>query len=365
VTAPLSLPGVDAAVFTSWLEFLYTGARGVEAFSVLFDGFDGGRQEGESEVNVVDKLRQVSGSEDSVARRANVTMDQDLLYCWRSKLFADMHLCVGDTTFATHRAILASRSPYFRSVLLGNYADSTETTFTLPSPPFTPASTMFCLGYTYSGTLEFGNRNFDLSTAFDIWRCAEYLSLSLLRDEIEEKIEAMLNPKRAARIYAFACAPDVNSEHLRQIASPIVVGTFGDVWNSSQIGNLDFHAQKRLVEEVCKGINAESLTSISKSVFTLRRRLALERSEWAQHIRSMLDAIEDRLRDALRLHLGEVVTTAAFVDLTAGVGFSTDVLEWVLELVVGGLTEATAPGAYQALVGSVLLREVSTTGNRR
>lgn len=69
MTAPLSLPGVDAAVFTSWLEFLYTGARGVEAFSVLFDGFDGGRQEGESEVNVVDKLRQVSASEDSVARR--------------------------------------------------------------------------------------------------------------------------------------------------------------------------------------------------------------------------------------------------------------------------------------------------------
>lgn len=69
VTAPLSLQGIDAAVFTTWLEFLYTGARGVEAFSVLFDGFDGGRQEGQSEFNVVDKLRQVSASQDGMARR--------------------------------------------------------------------------------------------------------------------------------------------------------------------------------------------------------------------------------------------------------------------------------------------------------
>lgn len=132
------------------------------------------------------------------------------MYCWRSKLYADLSLSLDDSTgstFAAHRAILASRSPYFKSLLLGNYSDSQQTHFTLPSPPFTSASTMFVLGYCYAGTLDFGNRTFDLTTAFEIWRCAAYLSLSLLQEEVEVKIEQMLNLSRAARIYNFALAP--------------------------------------------------------------------------------------------------------------------------------------------------------------
>ena len=288
-------------------------------------------------------------------------MLQDLLYCWRSKLYSDVSLCLGDnsdTTFASHRALLASRSPYFKSILLGNYADSSQYIFTLPSPPFTPASTTFTLGYIYCGTLAFSDRTFDLTTAMEIFRCADYLGLTLLRDEVEDRIEDVLNVKRAARIFSFASASDVNSLRLRRAASVFVLGNFGDVWGCPQIGNLEFAMQKQLVADVCATINPVSLTAVAKSAFVLRKRIKLEKAPWAEHVRSMVEAIEDRLRDMLGKSLKEIVVSPSFVDLIDGVGFSTDVLEWLLELVVGGLTEAKAPEAYEALVGSVLLREV-------
>lgn len=274
-----------------------------------------------------------------------------------------MHLVVdngtGDppTAFASHRAILASRSPYFHALLLGNFQDSSSTRFTLPSPPFTPAATNFVLGWIYSGTLDFSNRTFDLGTAFDIWRCAAYLSLVHLQHEVEIKIEGMLTLKRAGRIYSFSLAPDVNSLALQRAAGTIVVDHFGDIWNSPTVGNLEFHQQERLVSEVCAKINAACVTAVAKDSFTLRKRIELEKAGWASHVAAMLDAVDDRVRQVLGGNIGEVVLSPAFVDLIDGIGFSTDALAWLLELVVGGLSESNAASVYQALVGSVLLRE--------
>lgn len=121
---------------------------------------------------------------------------------------------------------------------------------------------------------------------------------------------------------------------------------------------LDYEAQKKLVADVCDTIKPASTAAVGKSSFTLRKRLELEKASWAIHIRSMLDAIDDRIGAQLGRSLPEIVLSPAFVDLIDGVGFSTDVLEWLLELAVGGLTEAKAAEAWQALVGSVLLREV-------
>lgn len=49
-------------------------------------------------------------------------------------------------------------------------------------------------------------------------------------EEVEFKIEGMLNLKRAARVYAFALRPDVCSERLQASAAEFVVGQFSDVW---------------------------------------------------------------------------------------------------------------------------------------
>ncbi|KAM0752248.1 hypothetical protein T439DRAFT_204143 [Meredithblackwellia eburnea MCA 4105] len=337
--APLPLAGTDPAMFRACLEHFYSGSEG--EVTVLFEGFDGLR-EGEPELKGIDKLR------------------SDCLFMWRSRLYGDMSIVLEDaqsSTFSAHRSFLASRSPYFRSLLLGSFADSTQTQFKLPSPPFTAASTLFVLGYIYSGTLDFGNRTFDLTTSFEIWRCGAYLQLSLLQEDVEAKIEKMLNNSRAARVYAFAHAPDVGSLRLARLAAPILINKFGETWLCKEIGNLEYETQKKLVSSVCASISATSLATVAKSAFLLRRRLELERSSWASHIRSMLDAIDERLKSQLGRALPEVVASPAFVELIDGIGFSSDVLEYLLEMVVETLSEAKAPEAYQTLVGSVLLRE--------
>ena len=261
--------------------------------------------------------------------------------------------------FAAHRAILASRSPYFHALLLSDYADSNADTFTLPSPPFTPASTTFVLGYIYTGTLDFSPRKFDLATSFEIWRCAAFLSLSTLQSAIEYKVLGQLNPARAARVLAFAHAPDVNCARLANAARPLVVEHFDSAWTTTpHVGHLEYDVQKALVRGVCDRVKPRTAAEAASRVARARRQLEAERATWADHVRGMLDGVEEALLSVIAQSLPEVVASSGFVDLTEGVGFSTDVLEWLLTLVVKGLREGKAPRAYQALVGSVLLREV-------
>ncbi|GAA6043805.1 hypothetical protein JCM8097_007719 [Rhodosporidiobolus ruineniae] len=339
---PLSLGATDIGVFEAALEYLYTATGETEAFAVVLDGFQDEASEGEGDVDAKEKLR------------------QDLLYCWRSKLYADVSLVLDgadSAPFAAHRAILAARSPYFRSLLLGNYSDSAQSTFTLPSPPFTPASTTFVLGYIYAGTLDFSSRKFDLATSFEIWRCAAFLGISALQEEIEDKMTGMLNLPRAARIFAFAHAPDVSSTSLAKVALPHVLDRFEEVWASPAVGHLPYDVQKQLVRHVCGAIRPDTVAKVARKVAGLRNRLDSDQSVWADHVRSMLEAIEEELVAVLATGLPAVIASPGFVDLIDGVGFSTDVLEWLLGLVVRGLTEAKAAESYQALVGSVLLRE--------
>lgn len=167
----------------------------------------------------------------------------------------------------------------------------------------------------------------------------------------------MVNLKRAARVYAFALAPDVNSQPLARAAARYVVDDFGETWACPHIGNLNFDHQRRLVEDVRARLEPATLVRTAKQALSLRKRTELERAGWASHVRAMVDGLEDDLVRVLGKALGEVVVSEAFVGLIDGVGFSTDALEWILALVVKGLTDANAASSYQALVGSVLLRE--------
>jgi hypothetical protein len=57
---PLSLAGTDPALFETCLEYLYTGEKGSESVTVLFDGFGEGVRESEAELSGIPKLREVS-----------------------------------------------------------------------------------------------------------------------------------------------------------------------------------------------------------------------------------------------------------------------------------------------------------------
>jgi hypothetical protein len=61
-------------------------------------------------------------------------------------------------------------------------------TVQLPAPPFIPPFLHFILGFLYTGTLNFSNRTYDLDTAFHIMRCATYLQLQSLYNEVQARI---------------------------------------------------------------------------------------------------------------------------------------------------------------------------------
>ncbi|WVQ76771.1 hypothetical protein IAR50_006445 [Cryptococcus sp. DSM 104548] len=169
---------------------------------------------------------------------------QDLIYMWRSKLYADVQIHVSAsagiaevppftlaspastsatppiyppspdsvTTFTAHSFILASRSRYMAAEIQKITHPSISTiSLTLPLGPFTTAALHFCLGYIYTGSLNFSNRGFDMDTALQIYASAFALELDELRGEIESRI-----------VYDFCHGLDWNLCHCNRCLSRVL-----------------------------------------------------------------------------------------------------------------------------------------------
>ncbi|GAA5876720.1 hypothetical protein JCM3774_005926 [Rhodotorula dairenensis] len=339
---------LDVGILEAALDWFYTAEREAEAFTILLDGFGDADDDG-------------PGLLATTATPGWQRLQRDLLYCWRSKLYADTTLiveCAPETPFAAHRAMLAARTPYFRALVTEEYRDSQSMTFALPSPPFTPAATTFVLGWVYGGSLQSVARRFDFDTACDIWRSAAFLSADALQEEVEEQLVAMMSNTRAARILAFARAADVRSESLASKAMDYLVDHFDTSWTASaHVGQLSYADQTALVQRVGDRVTAANVVATSIRLASCKRALPPRTSPWVEHVRAMIEGVEDRLVVALKTDVRQVVRTPAFLGLIDGVGFNNDVLEWLLSLVIRGLDEKSAPRAYQSLLFDVVRRE--------
>lgn len=404
--APISLGGVSRAFFEATLQYLYTGEEAmVDAFEFLFED----RLASDSEATPDEKLDKLRS---------------DLTFMWRSKLYSDVKLVLGDddddqsdgggrqpragstkmmdipdanmsvlslaqtvdtdridesdaeddelTSFSTHRMILASRSQYFASLLLSPYSDSRAPVLHLPSPPFTPASLHFTLGFLYTGTLFFSNRTFDLSTAFSLWRAGAYLQIETLQALVVALIDRefchgfVCSPpcrkcvRRVPRTLVFATSPDVSEQALQDPAIAAVSGPhFGMYW-AKDVGNLDPMLQDRIVDLISERLTRDPtlVVSVLRQLSIVGQRIDTERSSrWVESLRLMAETVENRVMPVLHANLDKIVQSAAWSDLLDGVGSLGDVLEKCLVMLIDGLTEARAAQVYQTLVGQVLLRE--------
>ena len=271
---PISLDDSDRVMLEPCLAYLYTAQSMSDAFSFLFSSED--RQD---------------------ALTPTERLAEDLLFMWRSKLYADVQLQItanlaepaneSDNFFTCHKAILCSRVPYYQTSLLGPYADKEQRLLTLPTPPFDAAALHFTLGYIYCGSLDFSPRTFDLPTALTIWRCATYLGLDLLPLEVEAWLEdtalSKPDPIKAARIYTWSTLPDVNCSWLQASSRAIVVDRFGEAWRE-EIGWLDQSAQQSLVTDVCASIDAKRFVHAVKSWLAVQTRVVGTQAKWAIHV---------------------------------------------------------------------------------
>ncbi|WWC87196.1 uncharacterized protein L201_002082 [Kwoniella dendrophila CBS 6074] len=399
----------DADLFLTQLEWLYTGQGLGDVVQWM--------NTSSSDTDSIKESPQDLNTNGSL-QDGREKLGQDLTYMWRSKLYADVNIHLehssidndhsdesdnsadslsSTSVFASHRFILVSRSPYFATALLNSSGFLSTTTTSsktgtydihLPSPPFTPASLHFCLGYIYAGHLDFSNRTFDLSTAFHIHRAATYLQLDSLIDEIESRIifdfchglnynnNNNNNNKckckkcliRSQRVWRFSILPEVNSIKLKKFSQKFLVdnGWKESCW-SKEIGLADLDDRKDLVNSVIETIKISNIISTFKIISKFRTRLEKlfrtnnkAQHQWISNIDEMINEIESKATQILFQNFPDIVKASEIEDLVDGTSFNIDLLETILDILVqqaGTVQGCTyAPVIYQALTDTLLTR---------
>ncbi|KAF8268918.1 hypothetical protein EI94DRAFT_1799823 [Lactarius quietus] len=394
---------INPNLFSKELEYLYTGKGLGAAFEFFYDSTEHYREEGDAEENRIDKLR------------------KDLVFMWRSRLYSDVRIGIEGSSsvhheglaavFSTHRFILVSRSDYFHNALLAWKTQKPEIrdgdqdtdyppelpTLMLPSPPFTPPSLHFVLGFIYTGTLIFSNRTYDLDTAFHIMRSATYISLDSLYEEVQARIvHEMMHglfhayvefneyeritggkwgvsgcrcrqcARRMPRVIEFSLLDDVKNELLQRGARRGLVGMFGEGWCNAEFAKLD----KKIREAALKGV-AKRTTPPNVFPLLFAAEFALTKLDaiidpWADISRDMITDARRHIDHVLCTQAEECFAQAEWLELmeTDGARFEDkEHLEWILKSIQRGFTEKAAGRLYQALVSSVLLRALASDPN--
>ncbi|KAG2341692.1 hypothetical protein BDR05DRAFT_983631 [Suillus weaverae] len=381
----MRIPAISSTtLFSNELEYLYTGEGLGEAFEFLFDTSES-RELVDAEENRVDKLR------------------KDLVFMWRSRLYSDVRIALSGTfsstnhesataIFSSHRFILVSRSPYFHAQLL-NWAQPTKPgepiTVTLPSPPFTPASLHFTLGYIYTGTLVFSHRTYDLDTAFAILKSAMYLSLDGLVAEIQARIvyemihglfhaslefneyERITGSKwgtggcrcrqcarRAPRVLEFALADDVKNTYLERGARRALVGLFGEGWCISEFASLPQKIRENLLKGLAKRTTPMNIFPLLFAAQHAIKKLDSVIDAWADTSREMVQQARKAIDECLVSQSAECFEQDDWLQIMEADGDRFDDGErvtWVMEAIKRGMVEKHAGTMYQSLV-NILLR---------
>ncbi|KAF8881150.1 hypothetical protein CPB84DRAFT_1851646 [Gymnopilus junonius] len=379
---------MNPTVFSNELEFLYTGKGFGEAFEFLFDEarehtLSGAEGDDDPDMLRIDKLR------------------KDLVFMWRSRLYSDVRISLSgnfgggsheSTTaiFSSHRFILVSRSSYFsdqltwptttKALLAGGEAVNEPPTITLPSPPFTPAST------------------YDLSTAFAILKAALYLDIPTLHDEIQARIvqemmhglfhafitfseyESLTGGKwgtggcrcrqcarRAPRVLEFSLEEDVRNLLLERGARRALVGMFGEGWCTQEFASLSPKLREGILKGVSKRTTPMNVFPLLFAAEHALGKLQTTIDAWADGVREMILQARKGMEEVLVKECEKCFGSAEeegeeeWMEImkSDGVRFEDgERVEWVMAAVLRALRRRM-PGCLSGLftlVSSILLR---------
>jgi len=399
----LRLPITNSTIFPNELEYLYTARGLTQAFEFLFDQSPESR-EGDEDETRLDKLR------------------KDLVFMWRSRLYSDVRISLtgsfssvnhesATAVFSSHRFMLVTRSPYFHTSLkswgktanaiaksASGSAEEEPLTITLPSPPFTPASLHFTLGYMYTGTLVFSHRTYDLDTAFHIMKSATFLSIQSLYDEIQARVvQEMMHglyhaflefseyeritggkwgsggcrcrqcARRAPRVLEFSIAEDVKNQHLERGARRALVGIYGEGWCTSEFSKLPDKIKLQLVKGLAKRTTPINIFLLLFATHQALRKLSNISDLWSDGIKELVLSVRKTIDEVLCNQADECFEQQEWIEFMEGDGTrfdDADKVEWVMESVKRGLNEQNAPLVYQ-VSNAADLGESGLTNYRR
>lgn len=389
---------INPSLFSNELEYLYTGRGMGVAFEFLFD--------------TSAENGQTKGSEATVESERRDKLRKDLVYMWRSRLYSDVRITltgsfsssnseVATAVFSSHRFILVSRVPYFRTLLSTTFApvgqnicSANPLPLNLPAPPFTPASLHFTLGFIYTGTMAFSHRNWDLDTAFNVIRAAKYLGLDTLDNETRARIvvemmhglfhaylpfdeyERVIEGKwgtggckckqcqrRAPRVLEFALGDDVRDNVLERGAQRALAGMYGEGWATSEFLALPLRLKNTLLKGVKHRTLPHNIIPLLLATQAGLAKLSSNSEPPAEAVKDLMLQARKKIDEVLCNHLRDFFEQPEWVGLlesdAAGFG-DMEKFDLVLESIRRGLADPNAGHVYQTLVSSVLLREGST-----
>ncbi|KAF8908755.1 hypothetical protein CPB85DRAFT_1308603 [Mucidula mucida] len=375
---------INPALFSNELEYLYTGQGFGEAFDF------------------------------SSIRPSRAQLRKDLVYMWRSRLYSDVRIELTGTfsssnpehstaIFSSHRFILVSRCAYFHTALIAwpsakAHPPNEPLTLSLPSPPFTPASLHFTLGFIYTGTLIFSHRSYDLDTAFHIMRSATYLSLQTLYDEIQARIvQEMMHglfhaflefseyerltggkwgtggcrcrqcARRAPRVLEFALSDDVKNAHLDRGARRALVGLYGEGWCTHEFSALPPKLKDNLLKGVGKRTTPMNVFALLYATEHALNKLTNVIDAWADSVRDYILSGRKNIDSVFAGSSEACFSQPDWLELmeSDGVRFEDgERVAWVMASVKRGLNDKNAGLVYQTLVSSILLRQHASDSNQ-
>ncbi|GAB1519107.1 hypothetical protein RhiTH_002173 [Rhizoctonia solani] len=394
---PLS---INLSLFSNELEYLYTGRGMGVAFEFLFD--------------TSAENGQAKSSESSVEMERREKLRKDLVYMWRSRLYSDVRITltgsfsssnteVATAVFSSHRFILVSRVPYFRTLLSTSFApvgqnicSANPLPLSLPAPPFTPASLHFTLGFVYTGTMAFSHRNWDLDTAFNVIRSAKYLGLDSLDNEarariISEMMHGLFHAylpfeeydrviegkwgtggckckqcqRRAPRVLEFALGDDVRDNVLERGAQRALAGMYGEGWTTSEFLALPLRLKNILLKGVKQRTVPQNIIPLLAATQAGLSKLASNSEPPAEAVKDLMLQERKKIDEVLCNNLDEFFEQHEWVGLlesdAAGFG-DMEKFDLTLESIRRGWADKNAGHIYQTLVSSVLLRSGPTPG---
>ncbi|CAH1764902.1 6248_t:CDS:2, partial [Entrophospora sp. SA101] len=320
----------DPIMFRQELKFFYTGEEGSEEFLAAVDTTDELEQ---------DKLK------------------EDLLYMFKSKLYTDVELILdhsdnGDLDIA---------------MLSSNFKDSKTASIRLDASIFNNTSLNLILTYIYTGNLTSHSKPLTLETCEWVWIGADFLGIKGLCDDCVHKISTK------AHYFTCTCAecqvviPSIAifaKEHdvkkLWKGCMHVLTKGFDNMWPQKTFADLDEETREEVCLTLLSSIQNNNIISIFKGCRKVISTIDIKGIglPWIETIRNMTNQVKSFTTKILVDNFDQLCNEdQEFLDCVDGVGFSSDLLEDIMKIVLQeGLTEQNSARIIKCITTKLLTR---------